>query len=229
MYIEPILWHQQNQVTSEMVDMYTANQQIVRAEFTGKPMMISKIDTLHYNQVAGKTMISYFHDNSIYRNDVDGNARTIYYMQEEGSPDVQGLMYIESADMTFYMEDQTVSGITYRGSPTYTIYPMDKIPETQSLFLEGFAWHDNRRPAQDSVFKRTLRPSIRATKESLPRPEFPISKRIGNYRARLVEGNVWRDRNDILTHEVVEWLETQTDWKEQTEKNKRQRESFGKE
>lgn len=229
MYIEPILWHQQNQVTSEVVDMYTANQQIVRAEFTGKPMMISKIDTLHYNQVAGKTMISYFRDNSIYRNDVDGNARTIYYMQEEGSPDVQGLMYIESADMTFYMEDQTVSGITYRGSPTYTIYPMDKIPETQSLFLEGFAWHDNRRPAQDSVFKRTLRPSIRATKESLPRPEFPISKRIGDYRARLVEGNAWRDRNDILTHEVVEWLETQTDWKEQTEKNKRQRESFGKE
>lgn len=228
MYIEPILWHQQNQVTSDVVDMYTANQQIVRAEFTGKPMMISKIDTLHYNQVAGKTMISYFRDNNIYRNDVDGNARTIYYMQEEGSPDVQGLMYIESADMTFYIEDRTVSGITYRGSPTYTIYPMDKIPETQPLFLEGFAWHDNRRPTQDSVFKRTLRPSIRAAKEALPRPEFPISKRIGDYRARLVEHNEWRDRNDILTHEVVEWLETQTDWKEQTEKNKRQRESFGK-
>ena len=229
MYIEPVLWHEQNQVTSEVVDMFTSNQQIVRAEFNGKPMMVSKIDTLHYNQVAGKTMISHFRDNYIYRNDVDGNARTIYYMQEEGSPDVQGLMYIESADMTFYIEDRTVSGITYRGSPTYTIYPMDKIPETQPLFLEGFAWHADKRPSQDSVFTRTIRPSIRTEKEALPRPTFPISKRIGNYKTQLINSNEWRDRNDILTQEVIDWLETQTDWKEQTEKNQRQRENFGKE
>ena len=228
MYINPILWHQQNQVTSEVVDMFTSNQQIVRAEFSGKPMMTSKIDTLHFNQVAGKNMTSRFRNNSIYRNDVDGNARTIYYMQEEGSPEVQGLMYIESADMTFYIEEQTVSGITYRGSPTYTIYPMDKIPETQPLFLEGFAWHADKRPTQDSVFTRTLRPSIRAEKEALPRPTFPISKRISDYRTRLIQRGEWRDRNDILTQEVIDWLELNTDWKEQTEKNSRQREEFGK-
>ena len=174
-------------------------------------------------------MISHFRNNNIYRNDVDGNAQTIYYMQEDGSPEVQGLMYIESADMTFYIEDRTVSGITYRGSPTYTIYPMDKIPETQPLFLEGFAWHADKRPSQDSVFTRTIRPSIRTEKEALPRPTFPISKRIGNYKTRLINSNEWRDRNDILTQEVIDWLETQTDWKEQTEKNQRQRENFGKE
>lgn len=228
MYIEPILWHEQNQVTSEQVDMYTANQQITRAEFTGKPMMVSKIDTLHYNQVAGKTMISYFRDNNIYRNDVDGNARTIYYMQEEGSPEVQGLMYIESADMTFYIEDRTVSGITYRGSPTYTIYPMDKIPETQPLFLDGFAWHADRRPAQDSVMTRAIRPSIRAEKMALPQPTFPISKRISDYRVRLVERDEWRDRNDILTQDVIDWLEMQTDWKEQNERARQQRSEYGK-
>ena len=113
MYIEPVLWQGESQVTSEVVNMYTSNQQIVRSEFTGKPMMVSKIDTLHYNQIAGKTMISHFRDNSIYRNDVDGNAQTIYYMQDEGSPEVQGLMYIESANMTFFIEGSTVSGITY--------------------------------------------------------------------------------------------------------------------
>ncbi len=228
MYIAPILWHEQNQVTSEVVDMYTANQQITRAEFTGKPMMVSKIDTLHYNQVAGKTMISYFRDNNIYRNDVDGNAQTIYYMQETGSPDVQGLMYIESADMSFFIENRTVSGITYRGNPTYTIYPMDKIPETQPLFLQGFAWHADKRPTQDSIFTRVLRTSQRSAKEALPRPKFPISKRINDYRERLVKRNEWRDRNDILTQDVIEWLEEQTDWKAQSEKAHRQRKEFGK-
>lgn len=226
MYIEPILWHEQNQVTSDVVDIYTSNQQIQRAEFTGDPMMVSKIDTLHYNQVAGKVMISHFRDNNIYRNDVDGNAQTIYYMQEEGSPEVQGLMYIESGNMTFFIEDKTVSGITYRVSPTYTIYPMDKIPETQPLFLKDFAWHEDRRPAQDSVFTRTLRASVREAKSMLPRPDFPISKEIGEYRTLIIDNKEWRDRNDILTQEVIDWLETETDWREQTEKNKRQREEF---
>ena len=228
MYINPVLWQEQNQVTSEVVNMQTSNQQVVRAEFTGKPMMISKIDTLHYNQIAGKTMTSHFHNNAIYRNDVDGNAQTIYYMQEEGSPEVQGLMYIESANMSFFIEEQMVTGITYRGSPTYTIYPMDKIPETQSLFLQDFAWHADKRPTQDSVFTRTLRPSLRVEKEALPRPKFPIAKRIGDYRVRLVERKEWRDRNDILTQEVVDWLEMNTDWRAQTEENRRQREEFGR-
>ena len=228
MYISPILWHEQNQVTSEVVDMYTANQQITRAEFTGKPMMVTKIDTAHYNQVAGKTMISHFRNNNIYRNDVDGNAQTIYYMQETGSPDVQGLMYIESADMSFFIEERTVSGITYRGNPTYTIYPMDKIPETQPLFLQGFAWHEDKRPTQDSIFTRILRPSQRSEKEALSRPKFPISKRINDYRERLVKRNEWRDRNDILTQDVIEWLEEQTDWKTQSEKARSQRKEFGK-
>ena len=227
MYISPILWQGLNQVTSEAVDMHTSNQQLVRAEFMGKPMMVSKIDTLHYNQVAGKTMTSYFRNNAVYRNNVDGNAQTIYYMQEDGSPDVVGLMYIESANMSFFIEDQMVSGITYRGSPTYTIYPMDKIPETQPLFLQGFAWHEDKRPARDSVFNRVLRPSLRTEKEALARPSFPISKRIDGYRECLIKRNEWSDRNDILTQDVIDWLETQTEWKELSEKNRRQREEFG--
>ena len=72
------------------------------------------------------------------------------------------------------------------------------------------------------------RPSVRTEKMALPRPEFPISQRISDYRMRLMERNEWQDRNDILTQEVIEWLETQTDWKEQSEKNQRQREEFGR-
>ncbi len=224
LYIEPVLWHEQNQVTSTSMNIYTRNEQLDYAEFVEHPMMIAQIDTLHYNQVAGKTMMSYFRNNEIYRDDVDGNAQTIYYMQEDGSPEVQGLMYIESADMTFYIEEKQITGITYRGNPNYVIYPMDKIPETQPLFLEGFTWQDERRPFQHDVFDRTIRPSLREVKEALPRPTFPISERLNEYKRRIIERDEWYDRNDVLTPEVIEWLEAETDWKEQTEKGRQQRE-----
>ena len=224
LYIEPVLWHEENQVTSTSMDIYTKNQQLDHAEFIDNPMMVSKIDTLHYNQVAGKTMISYFRNNEIYRDDVNGNAQTIYYMQEDGSPEVQGLMYIESADMTFYIEEKQITGITYRGSPNYIIYPMDKIPETQPLFLQGFTWQDERRPFQRDVFDRTIRPSLREAKTALPRPTFPISEKMERYKREIIDRNEWYDRNDVLTQEVIEWLESETNWKEETEKGKRQRE-----
>lgn len=75
LYIDPVLWNQNSQITSDVMDIFTANSQIVRAEFVGRPLMVSELDTMHYNQVAGKTMTALFRNNQIYRNDVKGNAR----------------------------------------------------------------------------------------------------------------------------------------------------------
>ena len=65
-----MLWNENNQITSDVMDIFTENQQLTRAEFIGSPMMVSQLDTTHYNQVAGKTMTAYFFNNQIYRNDV---------------------------------------------------------------------------------------------------------------------------------------------------------------
>lgn len=86
LYIDPVLWNQSNQITSDVMDIFTERQQIKRAEFIGSPMMASQLDTTHYNQVAGKTMTAYFYNNQIYRNDVNGNAQTIYYMRTASRP-----------------------------------------------------------------------------------------------------------------------------------------------
>lgn len=206
LYIDPILWNETNQVTSDYMDIYTANQMIVRAEFIDRPIMAAQIDTVRYNQVKGKKMIAYFRDGKVYRNDVNGNAQTIYYLQEdENSDQVQGLMYIESADVTFYLDSGKIDKITYRDHPEYVVYPMDKIPETQLLKLPDFDWFDARRPTRNEVFDRRIRPSRRSDAESRRRPTFPITERIDRYRRFLIDNRRWVDRLDRLTPEIVEW------------------------
>jgi len=208
LYIDPVLWNQNSQVTSDVMDIYTAGGRIERAEFVGRPLMISELDTMHYNQVAGKTMTALFRDNQIYRNDVKGNAQTIYFMQEDGAPDIIGLLVLESGDMTFYIEQKQVVGITYRNNPVYTIYPMDKIPPDVALFLKDFKWEAARRPARREVFDRTIRPSVRAHKSRLPRPHFPIAARIDAYRQQLVESRRWSDRDDTVQPDVLDWMQS---------------------
>lgn len=208
LFIEPVLWNENNQITSEVMHIFTQRQQIVRADFEGKPLTIAEIDTAHYNQVAGKEMSAHFRDNQIYRNDVNGNVRTIYYIEENDPPEITMMAYVESADMSSYIEDKKVTGITYRGNPTYKFYPLDKIPESQPLHLDGFKWEKHRRPTRDSVFVRTIRPTLREEKGSLAKPRFPINERLERNKERLIRNRSWSDRTDTLTVETIEWLES---------------------
>ncbi len=208
LYKLPVLWNGNSQITSDIMHLITQNSELVRADFEGKPLTASELDTAHYNQVTGKEMTALFRNNQIYRNDVNGNVQTIYYMQEDDSPEITLMAYIEAGDMTSYIENQKVVGITYRGNPTYTFYPMDKIPETQPTKLDGFKWEANRRPSQDSVFTRTIRPSQRVEKRSLRKPLFPINALLQQRKSNYIRRHEWSDRTDTLTYETIEWLES---------------------
>lgn len=209
MYLAPVLWNEANQVTSDVMDIFTANGSVSQADFVGKPIMASQIDTLYYNQVTGKTMTALFRDGAIYRNDVNGNAQTIYYVQDGEGGEVTDMMYLESAGVTFYIADRTVDVITYRGSPVGVMYPLtpeNMVPATQIQRLPDFVWRGDERPTREEVMDRTVRPSRRAEVEALPRPEFPISRKIEDYKAALIERREWLDRVDVLSPEDEEFL-----------------------
>ena len=208
MYKLPVLWNGGSQITSDVMHITTRNSQLVQADFEGKPLTVSQIDTAHYNQVTGKEMTALFRNNQIYRNDVKGNVQTIYYMQEDNSPEITLMAYIEAGDMTSYIENQQIVGITYRGSPTYTFYPITKIPETQPTKLPDFKWEEARRPSQDSVQTRTIRPTQREIKRAIAKPRFPINELLQQRKSDYIRRHEWRDRTDTLTYETIEWLES---------------------
>ena len=206
LYINPVLWNQSNQITSDVMDIYTANQQITHAEFVGSPMMVSQLDTTHYNQVAGKEMTAWFRDNEIYRDDVNGNAQTIYYMQDGEPPQITGMGVIESGDCSFFIEDKQIVTIVYRKDPVWNIYPMEKIPADQDLYLKGFKWEGARRPSQADVFDRRIRPSQRSVKSRLPHPSFPLQQVLEQRKKLYIEQGRWSDRNDLVDPATVEWM-----------------------
>lgn len=208
LYIDPVLWNENNQVTSQVVDVYTKNQTIERAVFTGEPMMSSEVDPKHYNQVTGKNMEAFFRDGEIYKNDVKGNAQTYYFMEEGDSTDrhITGFLVASSADISFRFTDRELVSIYYYGKPDWTMYPLDKIPETQSLVMQGFKWEAERRPSRKDVFDRSVRASLRSHYEGLGKPLYPITERIGKERERLIRSG-WIERNDrYITPEAEEFV-----------------------
>lgn len=196
-----VMWNEMNQVVSERADVYTRGQKPYRVLFSeGKPLMSAEIDTTHYNQIAGKTIESHFEDGVMYRTDVVGNAQTYYYMVDDADGALMGYLVAESADMSFYIEDNQVVGIMYRGNPVYTIYPMDKIPASQPQRMENFVWYIEDKPTREQIMGEWIvNPSERERYESMQAPQFPITYSILRHRDALVAGGRWADRKDDIS------------------------------
>ncbi len=206
LYVDPVLWNEQNQITSEVMDIFTRNRQLARADFVGAPMMANRLDSIHYNQIAGKEMTAYFRDNAIWLNKVNGNARTLYYNQDGEPPQITGLFFIESGGIDFYVEENQVVRMVWTNEPHYTIDPIDKLPPDRELYLKGFKWEGARRPALEDVFDRRIRPSEREERSALEHPGFPLQRRIEAHRKELVEQRRWADRVDQVDPNTAEWM-----------------------
>lgn len=205
-----VMWNELNQITSERADVYTRRQKPYRVFFSeGKPLMVAELDTTHYNQVAGKTIESFFDEEGVmYKTDVVGNAQTYYYMVDDADGAMMGFLVAESADMTFDIEDNTVVGITYRGDPVYTIYPMDKIPADQPQRLPEFVWYIERKPTAEEIMgRRTVNPSERERYERMRRPQFPITYSIERHRESLIMNGGWADRTDDISELAYDFIE----------------------
>ncbi len=206
LFIDPILWNQQNQVTSDVMDIYTKNQAIDHVNFVGRPILVAEIDTMYYNQISGKEMTAWFDGNQVYRHDVNGNVETIYFLQDDPEEPVNSVFIIKSGTATFYLEEQQVVSMTYREQNEYSMMPMDKIPASQELFLKEYKWMPERRPGRDTVFTRTIRPTERPIKEQLPQPRFPLTEQILRQRDNLIDSGRWADRDEVLSIDVIDWV-----------------------
>lgn len=206
LYVDPILWNQNNQLSSEVMDVYSQSGSVDHIDFVGRPIMISEIDSAYFNQISGKEMTAWFAQNEIYRHDVNGNVETIYFLQDDPEEPVNSLFVVQSGTASFYMEQKQIVTMTYREQNEYSMFPIDKVPENQALFLKEYKWSPERRPSRDSVFTRTIRPSQREKSERMTRPEFPLAARIMSYRDHLIESGRWADRDEVLSPDVQEWV-----------------------
>ena len=209
LYLDPVMWNNDNQIAAKQVDVYTRNQQIERAEFLNEPIMIAQVDTAYYNQIKGKSMTALFRDNEIYQNDVTGNVQTIFYNTEQGEkPVVSEMVYLESASASFYIEDKELVGVTYRNDIPFKFYPIDQVPANQERRLPGFKWVSELRPTRESTFNRTIHPSEREDKGSRKRPSFSIVEKMDRHKERLMREGVWYDREDELSPDIIEWRDS---------------------
>lgn len=144
MFRTPVIWHYANQITASTIKLYTSNNNIDMVEMLGGAFVAQEVDSIpRYNQIAGKDMVAYLDSNKITEVEVIGDARTIYYTQEDST--VTGMNNASSQDMDIFFEQGKMKRLWFYKSPKGTLYPLEGLSKRQS-FLDGFAWYKQHRP-----------------------------------------------------------------------------------
>jgi hypothetical protein len=176
MYYNPVLWNTNNQISADKIRFITKDSVLYRGEFLGSAFMVSEEDTVHYNQIKSRDMFAYFKDNEIYLMDVIANVQTIFFMDEDSV--LVNINFAESTNMKIFLKKRKVARVRYLTQIKDDVHPLDDVPHEKQR-LKGFAWHDALRPkTRRDVCNRDIKPSQRTAVALIPKPTFPITKKI---------------------------------------------------
>ena len=173
MYKDPIVWNGLQQILGEVIKIYLNDSTVERIHVIDQTLSVEQLDSVHYNQIAGKEMISYFDNGEMKQTWVNGNVYVDYYLFDDDSLMI-GMNYTETTELKLFMKDRKMSRIWMPAS-TGTIYPVLMIPPNK-LYLSNFAWFDYIRPLnKDDIFVWRPKKAGTELKTSLKR-KAPIQK-----------------------------------------------------
>ena len=164
MFYEPVIWSEQNQMSSEYIEMITDDNENQTVLMFENSLIIAQRDSSKYNQIKGRDMTGHIRKKELHRIDVDGNGQSIYYLEDETG--IIGVNELESSNIIIYLKDSKVRQIKYSNNPDGQTVPIHQVIDSEYR-LNGFAWHANIRPmSQYDIFRRVGQPTKKYIPES---------------------------------------------------------------
>lgn len=143
MFGKPVLWSDENQLTSDSIKVITGSKSIHSIELKGAAFIVSEEDSLRFNQIRGKTMKGYFQKNKLYLINVEGNGQTLYFAKEKN--ELKAVNRADCSDLKVYLKNNKIDKITFITKPDATLFPLDQVA-VKELKLKDFNWRKKDRP-----------------------------------------------------------------------------------
>lgn len=150
LYRLPVIWTDENQLTSDSMAIFTKNSKTDRLELYNGAFIVSQVDTIRYNQIKGRSLTGHFKDNELFKIDIKGNGESLYYLLD--GEKVAGRNESKCADIQVFLDKGKVATIYEYENPEGFIDP--PLP-AKPVRLEGFKWLDLLRPKKkNDIFER---------------------------------------------------------------------------
>lgn len=143
LYGNPIVWSDNRQILGEEIHAYFKDSTIDSIRIINQALMVDKMDSIHYNQIAGNEMRIFFENKNIKECKVIGNVIALYFAVDKDST-MTGMNYSETSLMRMFMENKKLQKIWTR-EVSGVFYPLSFVSHDK-MYLSNFAWFDYIRP-----------------------------------------------------------------------------------
>ena len=144
MYEDPIIWSNESQLTGDTIYIQMKNSQADSMWVGKNSFLVSREDTLGYNQVKGKEMRAKFRENQLVRLHVIGNSESIYFSKNEAG-EYDGMNQALAQEMIIYLKDNQANKILFLANPEGKFYPLYEVL-FKDFFLDDMQWRILERP-----------------------------------------------------------------------------------
>ncbi|MCX6220662.1 MAG: hypothetical protein NTZ69_06710 [Bacteroidia bacterium] len=143
LYMDPVLWSDVHQLSAEKIEYrpHTPGPDIARLDNNG--FIISREDSIKFNQISGKILIGYIVKNELKTIEVNGNAITLYYLKNKDH--YSGMSKMESSKINVYLLKSKIDSIAFFPKPDGKLTPMKDLTSDE-MVLKGFAWRESEQP-----------------------------------------------------------------------------------
>ncbi len=157
LYVNPIVWTQGSQLSGDTINLQMKDKKLNNMELFPNAFIVNteKADSVHFNQVAGKKMRGFFHNDKLETMFVDGNAETIYFARDSTGKKVTEMQRSLSSRIHITFKDSKVTKLVFMAKPEHRYGPLEKFTEDEKV-LKGFIWKPKERP----VSKEAIIPSL---------------------------------------------------------------------
>ncbi len=153
MYKSPVIWSDTMQLSGDFIQLFKNANDTDVVWVQGVALGLTQEDSIHYNQVAGKSLKAFIKDKKVFKILIEGNAESIYHPREEEGGMI-GVNRSESSKLEVYLKEGRIERIVMSPGSSGILYPVDQIPEDQKQ-LPNFIWLDEVRPKnKEDIFTR---------------------------------------------------------------------------
>lgn len=183
LYGKPILWNEENQFTADSMQFVVSGKSLTKAELLSSAYVISKEDSVHFNQIKSTDIIGYFKKNDIYRFDALGGVSLMFFIEEDSV--ITTMNQKECRVMKGLIKDRKIQKIQYVQDVKSDAFPVYNLPINKQR-LKGFNWSPEKRPKDRfAVCNRRIKLSEKAAALKEDKPIFPYTRKYFGKQAGL--------------------------------------------
>lgn len=144
LYTDPVIWSNGSQITGDTVLLFTKNKKPERLKVFENSMLVQEQEPGLYNQIASIRMDGFFSKGELDSVRALGQAKTIYYIQDEDSA-YTGINESSSDIIDIYLLEKELDKIVLRNEVSGTLWPIGQ-KDPLLMRLPKFRWLEKRRP-----------------------------------------------------------------------------------